>query len=249
MDVRAIRAESVFWLKRLLVGLVLSAISVFLVIQLMVFCLLVWWKYYPVQTSRFMWDYQRAHSSVSLQHHWINDTDMGTPIRQALIVAEDARFTQHWGFDWEGMGAAMGRNITRGEVTAGGSTLTQQLAKNLFLPNTRAYWRKTEEAIITWMIERLWSKRRILEVYLNTIEFGEGVYGIEAAAQHYFQCHARQLTVEQAAWLAALVPNPVYYSAQQDARFQKHLNRIRRDMPLAKLPAMEKTPLMPAQGP
>ena len=116
------------------------------------------------------------------------------------------------------MQKAMERNQKKGRFVAGGSTITQQLAKNLFLTPSKSYFRKAEEAIITLMLENLWSKRRIFEVYLNVIEWGNGVFGAEAAARHYYNVSAAQLGPEQAARLAGMVPNPRYYDLHRNAR-------------------------------
>ena len=128
------------------------------------------------------------------------------------IASEDAKFFQHDGFDWDGIRKAYEKNVREGEVVAGGSTITQQLAKNLFLTGERAFWRKAQEAAITVMIEVIMTKRRILELYLNVIEWGDdGVFGAEAAARYHFGTSASQLGPEQAARLAAMVPSPRSY--------------------------------------
>ena len=123
----------------------------------------------------------------------------------------------HEGFDWDGIQKAMEKNQKKGHFVAGGSTITQQLAKNLFLTPNRSLLRKGEEALITLMIEALWDKQRIFEVYLNVIEWGNGVFGAEAAARHYYGSSAAQLSAEQAAKLAGMVPNPRYYDGHRGA--------------------------------
>jgi monofunctional biosynthetic peptidoglycan transglycosylase len=138
-------------------------------------------------------------------------------LKRAIIAAEDAKFVDHEGFDWEGMQKALEKNQKKGRFVAGGSTISQQLAKNLFLTPSKSYFRKAEEAIITLMLENLWSKRRIFEVYLNVIEWGNGVFGAEAAARHYFNTSAAQLGPEQAARLAGMVPNPRFYDRNRGA--------------------------------
>ena len=135
----------------------------------------------------------------------------------ALIVAEDDLFVHHEGFDWEGIQKAIEKNSKRGHVVAGGSTISQQLAKNLFLSPAKTPWRKAQEAVVTLMIESVWSKQRIFEVYLNVIEWGNGVFGAEAAAQHYFGIRAAQLSPEQAARLAGMVPSPRLYDRNRAA--------------------------------
>jgi monofunctional biosynthetic peptidoglycan transglycosylase len=138
-------------------------------------------------------------------------------LKRAMIAAEDARFVEHEGFDWDGIQLAIEKNQRRGRIVAGGSTITQQLAKNLFLSPARSYWRKAEEAAITVMLEALLEKQRIFELYLNVIEWGNGVFGAEAAAQRYFGVSAAQLGAEQAARLAAMAPNPRFYERNQGA--------------------------------
>jgi monofunctional glycosyltransferase len=125
-----------------------------------------------------------------------------------VIVAEDAAFFQHRGFDWEGIRDAATRNWDRGELRRGGSTITQQLAKNLYLSPHKNLVRKAHEAAITNALEQRLSKRRILELYLNVVELGRGVYGAEAAARHHFNKSAAELTPEEAALLAAILPSP-----------------------------------------
>jgi monofunctional biosynthetic peptidoglycan transglycosylase len=139
-------------------------------------------------------------------------------LKRSLIAAEDSKFLDHEGFDWEGIQKAYEKNQKKGKIVAGGSTISQQLAKNLFLSSKRAFWRKGEEAVITVMLERMMSKRRILEVYLNVIEWGNGVFGAEAAARHYYQTSAANLTAEQAAELASMVPNPRYFDTHRNSR-------------------------------
>jgi monofunctional biosynthetic peptidoglycan transglycosylase len=132
-------------------------------------------------------------------------------LKRAVVAAEDAKFLDHEGFDWEAIQQAMTKNERRGKVVAGASTISQQLAKNLFLSGERSWLRKGEEAIITWMMEHTLSKRRILELYLNVAEWGEGVFGAEAAARYHFGVPASALGPEQAAWLAAILPSPRRY--------------------------------------
>jgi monofunctional biosynthetic peptidoglycan transglycosylase len=128
-----------------------------------------------------------------------------------VIASEDAKFLDHEGFDWEGIEKAYKKNKRKGKIVAGGSTISQQLAKNLFLSTKRTPWRKAEEALITVMLENILSKKRILEIYLNIIEWGNGVFGAEAAARHYYKTSAANLSSGQAAKLAAMIPNPRFY--------------------------------------
>ncbi len=150
-------------------------------------------------------------STAKLRHHWVPYSRISIHLKRAVIAAEDATFMEHDGFDWKGIRNAYERNLREGEVVAGGSTISQQLAKNLFLTGERAWWRKAQEAAITVMIELIMDKRRILEIYLNVIEWGELVFGAEAAARYHFGVAAADLSPEQAARLAAMVPNPRKY--------------------------------------
>jgi monofunctional biosynthetic peptidoglycan transglycosylase len=136
-------------------------------------------------------------------------------LKRAVVAAEDAKFLDHEGFDWEAIQKAMTKNEQQKKVVAGASTISQQLAKNLFLSGERSWLRKGEEAIITWMMERMLSKRRILELYLNVAEWGEGVFGAEAASRYHFGVPASALGPEQAAWLAAILPSPRRYDRAQ----------------------------------
>jgi monofunctional glycosyltransferase len=146
-----------------------------------------------------------------LERRWVPYERISTNLKRAVVAAEDARFLDHEGFDWEMIQQAMLKNERRGRIVAGASTISQQLAKNLFLSGERSWLRKGEEAIITWMLETVLTKRRILELYLNVAEWGDGVFGAEAAARHHFGVSAAQLSPEQAAWLAAILPSPHRY--------------------------------------
>ncbi len=148
---------------------------------------------------------------AALRHQWVPYERISVHLKRAVVAAEDAKFLDHEGFDWEAIQKAIARNEKRGRVVAGASTISQQLAKNLFLSGDRSYLRKAQEAVITWMLERTLSKRRILELYLNVAEWGEGVFGAEAAARHHFGIPASALNAAQAAWLASVLPSPRRY--------------------------------------
>lgn len=206
--------------KRLIVAMAVLFLGVHVVIAVV----LAVWSVTPVNFSMFMLSHRLSGGDV-LQT-WVDYSQIAQPVKQAAIVSEDARFVEHYGFDFESMGRAMRINEQAGSITIGGSTISQQLAKNLFLTSHRSYIRKAEEAIITVIIEQFWSKQRILEVYLNVVEFGEGIYGIEAAARHYFQKSAHQLSREQAALLIGMLPNPKYYGKNLQAKRLKNRQRI-----------------------
>ena len=153
---------------------------------------------------------EKAPGAV-LQHQWVPYSRIAITLKRAIVAAEDAKFLDHDGFDWEGIQKAYEKNRKHGKIVSGGSTISQQLAKNLFLSGERTWWRKAQEAAITVMIETVLSKRRILEIYLNVIEWGNGVFGAEAAARHHFNSSASALSAEQSAQLAAMVPSPRRY--------------------------------------
>ena len=161
---------------------------------------------------------QDKNPKAELRHQWVPYEKISGNLKRALIAAEDAKFVDHEGFDWEGIQKAYEKNMKKGKIVAGGSTISQQLAKNLFLSTKRTPWRKLEEAAITVMLEAVMDKRRIFEIYLNVIEWGNGVFGAEAAARHYYRTSAASLSAEQAAKLAAMVPNPRYYDTHREAR-------------------------------
>jgi monofunctional biosynthetic peptidoglycan transglycosylase len=175
--------------------------------------------------------------NAKLKQQWASYARVSNELKRAAIVAEDAKFSEHDGFDWEGIQKALEKNQKRGKVVAGGSTISQQLAKNLFLSGERSMWRKGQEAIITWMLEALMDKERILEIYLNVAEWGNGVFGAEAAARHYYGVSAAGLNADQAARLAAMLPRPLYYERNRNSEFlQRYSETIRARMPSAQLP-------------
>jgi monofunctional glycosyltransferase len=205
-------------MKAFIVRSLLVVVSFVLLVQLWIFASLAWWRYKPVETTMFMRIDYWSEPSKPIQHEWRDYDEISEYMKKAIVAAEDGKFMQHHGFDWDGIQAALERNNDTGKVVAGGSTISQQLAKNLFLYNKRSFIRKGQEAIATWMMERMWSKERILEVYLNSVEFGDNIYGVEAATQHYFGKSSRSLSREQAVFLAAILPNPKYYQDHQNDR-------------------------------
>lgn len=189
-----------------------------------------WWVNHNPSSSAFMERrleiMQEKNPDAELRHRWVRYDQISNHLKRAVIAAEDAKFVDHEGFDWQGIQRAMVKNAKQGKIVAGGSTISQQLAKNLFLSGRRTPWRKGEEALITLMLERLMTKRRILEIYLNVIEWGNGVFGAEAASRHYFKLSAAQLGPAQAAKLAAMVPNPRFYDKNRNARGLLRKTRI-----------------------
>ncbi|MEW5789536.1 MAG: monofunctional biosynthetic peptidoglycan transglycosylase [Pseudomonadota bacterium] len=182
-----------------------------------------WWGYFNPSNTAFMADgldrlQEKKGPDAELRHQWVEYNRISIHLKRAVVAAEDSRFLEHEGFDWEGIEKAVEKNLKKGRIVAGGSTISQQLAKNLFLSPSRNPLRKVQEAVITVMIENLWTKRRILEVYLNVIEWGNGIYGAEAASRRYFKGSAAGLGPDQAALLAAMIPNPRYYETHRSAR-------------------------------
>lgn len=188
---------------------------------------LLWWRSNPVERTMFM--RIQAWKSVKIEHKWQNYRDISPLFKRAVLVGEDARFFEHSGFDWDGLQLALEKNEKNSGVVAGGSTISQQLAKNLFLYPQRSFIRKGQETLATIYMEKLWSKQRILEVYLNSVELGRGIYGIEAASQHYFHKSNHRLSQKEAIYLASLLPNPRYYQKHPtDVRFKFHKRFITR---------------------
>jgi len=200
-----------------------------------------WYRTHAPQETAFMAqrmaELRERNPKAQLRYQWVPYDRISPNLKRALIAAEDAKFAEHAGFDWEGIQKALDKNRRKGQVVSGGSTITQQLAKNLFLSPARSYWRKAEEAVITVMLEAMLPKQRILELYLNVIEWGNGVFGAEAAARRYYGIGAAALSAEQAARLAAMTPSPRVFernpgSAYLDGRTATILAR----MPSAALP-------------
>lgn len=224
-------------LKRIL----LAGVFLVLFYQLWIFSQVWWWRDHNPASSAFMdaglSRLQHKRPSAELRHQWVNYDRISPDLKRAVVTAEDSKFSDHEGFDIEGIQTAVKKNLKKGKLVAGGSTISQQLAKNLFLSGDRNFIRKGQEAIITLMIESTWSKHRILEVYLNVIEWGEGVYGAEAAAQRYFKISAARLNARQAAQMAAMVPNPRWYENHHSSRkYQRRVSTITRYMRYAQIP-------------
>jgi len=192
-----------------------ALVIAFVLAQVWFYAHIVYWTRYPPDMTAFMERsleaLQAKDPRARLQHQWLSYERISIHLKRAVVAAEDARFLDHEGFDWAAIQKAIARNEERGRVVAGASTISQQLAKNLFLSGERSWLRKGQEAIITWMLEDTLSKQRILELYLNVAEWGDGVFGAEAAARHHFGVGAAALNAEQAAWLAVILPSPRRY--------------------------------------
>jgi monofunctional biosynthetic peptidoglycan transglycosylase len=175
--------------------------------------------------------------NAGLKQVWAGYARISSNLKRAIIAAEDMKFVDHEGFDWEGIQRAIEKNQKKGKAVAGGSTITQQLAKNLFLSGERSYVRKGQEAVITLMLEAILDKQRILEIYLNIAEWGVGVFGAEAASRHYFGVSAAVLNAEQAARLAAMLPRPQFYDRNRGSAYLAGYSAtILARMPQAQLP-------------
>lgn len=216
-------------------------VMLFIAYQTYVAIKLWWWIDQPPVSTAFMRArlevMQAADAAAKLQYAWVPYDKISSNLKRAIIVAEDAKFADHEGFDWEGIQKALEKNQRKGRVVAGGSTISQQLAKNLFLSGERSAIRKGEEALITVMMESILDKERIFEIYLNVIEWGDGIFGAEAAARHYFGVSASRLTREQSAKLAAIVPRPRFYDKNRNAPWLlRKTEIILRRMPQADLP-------------
>lgn len=207
---------------RLLGKALLWLLLLFLLMQLWYLGHVFWWQSFNPESTAFMEAglarIQEKDPEAELRYRWVDYPRISIHLKRAVIAAEDSKFIAHEGFDWEAMEKAVEKNIKKGRFAAGGSTISQQLAKNLFLSASKNPFRKLQEAVITVMIEQVWSKRRILEVYLNVIEWGNGIYGAEAAARRYYKSSAAALGSGQAAHLAAMIPNPRYYESHRGAR-------------------------------
>jgi monofunctional biosynthetic peptidoglycan transglycosylase len=219
----------------------LALAALFLAVQLSFLARIWWWRdHNPMQTAFMRASVERMRSEGKeprLQQVWLPYDRISNNLKRAIVAAEDARFVEHEGFDWDAIEQAMERNRRQGRIVVGASTISQQLAKNLFLSSGRTPWRKGQEAIITVMIERVLDKRRILELYLNVIEWGDGIFGAEAAARHYFGTTAANVGPEAAARLAAMVPNPRYYDRVRNTRWlTRKTQMIVARMPAAELP-------------
>jgi len=162
---------------------------------------------------------------MEITQKWVSMSQISPNVIKAVLIGEDDKFWNHDGFDVTGMEQALERSLKKGSV-AGGSTISQQLSKNLYLSPSKNPVRKIKEAIITWRIEHALSKRRILELYLNVAEWGDGIFGIEAAARHYYHKSAKNLTGQEAAHLAAVLPNPIKYDPTGSQKYVKNRSRI-----------------------
>lgn len=228
-------------LRNLFLWLIVVPMAIVLVVQLYFFVQIWWWvDHNPGSTSfmrRQLSVLQEKNPAAKLQYKWVPYHRISNNLKRAIIASEDSNFSEHEGVDWEALQKAYEKNNRKGKVVAGGSTITQQLAKNLFLSGERSYLRKTQELIITYMLEFWMDKERIFEIYLNVVEWGNGVFGAEAAAQHYYGIPAANLGAGQAARLAVMLPNPRFFDKRQGSGYlMRRTGLILRRMGSAELP-------------
>lgn len=193
-------------------------------------------KWLPVYFTPLLFlrtgEYALEGKWVAVQKDWVSLDEISPHLRKAVIASEDPKFLTHSGFDFEAIAKAIDSNKRR-KVKMGASTISQQTAKNVFLYPSRTYVRKGLEAYFTFLIENIWDKRRILEVYLNVIELGAGIYGAEAAAQYYYKKSARDLALGEAQLFAAILPNPRRWNPKTPTNFVlRRRNFIKRNLAL-----------------
>ncbi len=227
--------------RRPLVLLFVVPLLIIFAVQLYFFLMICWYSRFNPQQTNMMSDQlavlRDKNPKAQLKYEWVPYHRISTNLKRAVIASEDANFADHDGVDWEAMQKAYERNNKRHKVVGGGSTITQQLAKNLFLSGSRSYLRKGQEMIIAFMLESVLSKQRILELYLNVVEYGRGIFGAEAAARHYYRTNAANLGAAQSARLAVMLPNPRYYDKHRDTSYlARRTSLIVRRMAASELP-------------
>ncbi|HTI16902.1 MAG TPA: monofunctional biosynthetic peptidoglycan transglycosylase [Trinickia sp.] len=181
------------------------------------------WTVVNPRSTAFMradaWRLAQDRPGLSIQREWVPYDRISRNLKRAIIASEDANFVNNSGYETDAILQAWEKNKARGKIVSGGSTITQQLARNLFLSSEKNYLRKAQEFIVTWMLEALLDKQRIFEIYLNSVEWGKGVYGAEAAARYYFHVPANQLSAWQAARLAVMLPRPKYFDEHRSSPY------------------------------
>ncbi|CAG4889887.1 monofunctional biosynthetic peptidoglycan transglycosylase [Paraburkholderia gardini] len=234
---RASRPGMVRWLFYVLVVFACA----WLATQVYYFAQIAIWNVVNPQSTAFMrsdaWRLSQDRPDLSIQHTWVPYDRISRNLKRAIIASEDANFVNNNGYETDAILQAWEKNKARGKIVAGGSTITQQLARNLFLSREKSYIRKGQELIITWMLETLMDKERIFEIYLNSVEWGNGVYGAEAAARYYYKTSAMQLSGGQSARLAVMLPRPKYFDEHRGSGYLAQRARvIARRMGAAELP-------------
>jgi len=232
-------------MKRKAAFVLLLTFSGLLIYQIGLLLSVIWFSIYNPTDTAFMRStlaQLRNHDSkAQLQHAWVDYPNISDTLKRAVIAAEDANFSGHGGVEWDAIRRAWEYNQRQqdegGQRLRGGSTITQQLAKNLYLSGSRSYLRKAQELVLTYMLELTMSKQRILELYLNTAQWGADIFGAQAAARHYFKQSAQALTAAQAAQLAAMLPNPAYYHRHGNTSYLRaRTNTIVQRMRLVQAP-------------
>jgi len=226
-----------WWFKRVF----LLLFVLFFLYQLAITTQVVWFRWFDPQSTAFIDVERRRLAALDppklIDQRWVKYQDISVNAKSAVMSAEDTGFVDHAGIEWDAIERALRANAESGSIRFGGSTITMQLAKNLFLSSDRSYVRKGQEIAIALLIDAVMDKPRILELYLNVAEWGEGVFGIEAAAQHYFGRSASRLTARQAAWLAAILPSPKRYDLNRQSRWvERKTGIIMRRMPQIAVP-------------
>jgi monofunctional glycosyltransferase len=209
--------------------------------QLFYFAQIAIWTTVNPQSTAFMrsdaWRLSEDRPDLSVQHTWVPYDQISRNLKRAIIASEDANFVSNNGYETDAILQAWEKNKARGKIVQGGSTITQQLARNLFLSREKSYIRKGQELIITWMLETLMDKERIFEIYLNSVEWGNGVYGAEAAAHYYYRTSAAKLGAAQSARLAVMLPRPKYFDEHRGSGYlAQRAGVIARRMGAAELP-------------
>jgi monofunctional biosynthetic peptidoglycan transglycosylase len=224
------------WIKWLFLGPLLAV----LLLQMYFFLMVCWYAHFNPETTSFqrqqLSELRAKNPKAQLKQQWVPYASISDNLKRAVVASEDANFNDHDGVDWDALEKAYERNNTRHRVVGGGSTITQQLAKNLFLSGSRNYLRKGQEMVIAFMLETVMTKERILEIYLNVVEMGRGVFGAEAAARYYYKIPASRLNAAQAARLAVMLPNPRFYDKHKTGYLARRTNLIQRRMGAAELP-------------
>ncbi len=231
------RRGLVGWVWRLLVWLIAAV----LLYQAYLFSSVLWYRWSNPQDTAFMANERARLSRLDpprmIEQTWVPFDQISRFAKRAVIASEDTGFVDHGGVQWQAIEQAARANAESGQIRRGGSTITMQVAKNLYLSSDRSYVRKAQELVIALMIELLWDKQRILEVYMNVAEWGVGKFGIEAAAKHYFGVPASRLNARQAAWLAAILPAPKRYDRQRNSAWiERKTGIILRRMPQVQVP-------------
>lgn len=198
--------QIIFWILKIIFVFVLISVVSVLVFK---------WLHPPITPLMIkrMIEQKLNGEDIKWQYQWVSLDKISPKLQLAVICSEDQKYLKHYGFDWDAIQKAFEQNQKNGKIKRGGSTISQQTAKNLFLWDGRNFIRKGLEAWFTLLIETFWSKERIMEMYLNIIEMGKGVYGAEAASLYWFHKHANQLNKDEAAAIAAILPNPKKYKA------------------------------------